>query len=113
MSSLTQVAIMVAYVLVSIAGLSLIKSAGTAFTPSGIIGFAFYGLGFLLWIFVILKSMPLSVAFPVAAGALIVGSQISGWLWLKEGISGLHLVSVGLIVAGIVLLSITTTNLQQ
>jgi quaternary ammonium compound-resistance protein SugE len=106
MSWLALAAILAAFVVTSIAGLSLIKLAGSTFTPSGILGFALYVCGFLLWIFIILKSMPLSTAFPVAAGALILGSQVSGWLWLKESISPLHIVSVALIVAGIVMLGI-------
>lgn len=93
--------VIVIYVLVSIAGLTLLKIAPSTFTPRFIIGAALYGAGFLIWIYLVLRVLPLSIAFPVAASALIIGSQISGWFVLKEPVSVRATIGVVLILAGL------------
>ncbi|MEE2690919.1 MAG: hypothetical protein VX640_05180 [Pseudomonadota bacterium] len=92
------------YVLVSVSGLTLIKSAEQMVSAPFAAGMALYGGGFLIWIFIILRSLPLSVAFPVAAGALIVGTQIGGVLYLKEQVQITHIAGVLLIMLGIALI---------
>jgi multidrug transporter EmrE-like cation transporter len=45
--------------------------------------------------------LPLSVAFPLAAGALIVGTQLVGHMLLGEALGARHLFGVLLIVVGL------------
>lgn len=89
------------YVILSVAGLAFVKAADNPVSLRFVIGGALYGAGFLIWIFAILRTLPLSIAFPLAAGALILGTQAAGWIFLKEALSPLHIVGVALIVAGI------------
>jgi multidrug transporter EmrE-like cation transporter len=66
---------------------------------------AFYVAGFFLWLLV-LRWYPLSIAFPLAAGTLIVGSQILGIVLLSERYDALSIVGVSLILLGIAVLAI-------
>jgi multidrug transporter EmrE-like cation transporter len=94
-------ALLMAYVLVSAIGLHLLKtSAGTVLSLSCVSGLGCYGAGFALW-YVMLTKLPLSTAFPLAAGALIVGTQLVGHALLGEVLGPRHLLGVLLIVIGI------------
>ncbi len=93
--------VLLVYTVSSVSGLTLIKASTTSFSIPFVAGAALYGGGFLMWIFLILKMLPLSVGFPLASGMLIVGTQISGFYFLKESMSTTHLIGVGLIMAGI------------
>ena len=89
------------YALISAFGLYLLKAAQEIQSIGFIIGAFFYGSGFLIWMY-ILRLYPLSVAFPVAAGALIVGTQIAGILFLKEPfqiqtIAGITFIGIGIL----------------
>jgi drug/metabolite transporter (DMT)-like permease len=88
------------YVVISSSGLYALKLAqgtiGTAFFT----GLAVYGIGFLIW-YGMLARMPLSVAFPLAAGGLVIATQIVGALFLDETLRLAHIGGIGLIVAGI------------
>lgn len=103
------------YVGASIAGLTLIKGAmsGGAFllAPAFWSGFALYGAGVLLWL-ALLKALPLSTAFPLAAGALVVGTQLSGALFLGESVSRLHLVGVCVILVGLVVVFVASEGVR-
>jgi multidrug transporter EmrE-like cation transporter len=97
----TNLALLTAYVLVSVIGLHFLKtSAGTVLSVPFVLGLSCYGAGFALW-YLMLTSLPLSVAFPLAAGALIVGSQLVGHFLLGETLAARHLLGVLLIVIGI------------
>ncbi len=91
------------YVLVSTFGLFKLKSASGFLSPDFLLGFAFYGAGFLIW-YSVLTRLPLSVVFPIAAGSLVVATQIVGYLLLGETIRVVHAGGVALILAGIVLI---------
>ncbi|MDF1754660.1 MAG: hypothetical protein P1U89_17885 [Verrucomicrobiales bacterium] len=71
-------------------------------------GASLYGIGFLMWYW-ILTRVPLSIAFPIAAGGLAVGTQIAGHFVLKESLTYTHLVGVLLIVAGISFVALSKT----
>jgi multidrug transporter EmrE-like cation transporter len=62
----------------------------------------FYGAGFALWL-VILKLYPLSLAFPIAAGSLIVASQFIGIYLLNESLRLTNILGIFLIIAGMFL----------
>lgn len=97
------VALFVAYVFLSAFGLYKIKLSEVGINPDFVVGFGAYLAGFLLW-FVILKTYPLSIAFPVAAGALILATQLVGFFFLGEGMTLQKESGVALILAGIVVL---------
>ena len=89
------------YLSISCFGLYLIKSATDWKTSSFIIGFLIYGAGALIWM-VILRLMPLSFAFPIAAGSLIIGTMLTGVFFLNESILVWHIVGAFMIIIGII-----------
>jgi multidrug transporter EmrE-like cation transporter len=88
------------YTLISAFGLYKIKAAEGIHDGVMWIGAVAYGTGFLIWL-LILRNYDLSIAFPIAAGGLIVATQAIGYLFLNEPLSTTHLIGVALIVAGI------------
>jgi len=96
------IALLVAYVLISVLGLHLLKaSAGTVLSLPFVLGLGCYGGGFALW-YLLLTKLPLSTAFPLAAGALIIGTQLVGHAVLGEVLGPRHVLGVLLITIGIV-----------
>ena len=73
-------------------------------TPSFLLGLSLYGAGALLWMG-ILRLFPLSFAFPIAAGALVVGTTLIGVVFLHETVSVWHLSGSVCIIAGIALIA--------
>jgi multidrug transporter EmrE-like cation transporter len=92
------------YVVTSCSGLYLIKAADNWKTPSFLIGFTLYGIGALMWMG-ILRLFPLSFAFPIAAGSLVIGTTITGVFLLHETVSIWHLSGAFLIIFGITLIA--------
>lgn len=90
------------YVFLSTYGLYKIKASEFGFNLGFVVGFGSYLAGFIIW-FLILKTNPLSVAFPVAAGLLIVATQFVGFTFLGESVTALKGVGVALIISGIVM----------
>lgn len=90
------------YTLISAFGLYKIKAAEGMHDIVMWIGAAAYGAGFLIWL-LILRKYDLSIAFPIAAGSLIIATQAISYVFLKETLSPVHLVGVMLIVTGIAL----------
>ena len=88
------------YVLVSSFGLFKLKAANGTFGVEFLVGLTSYGFGFLVWYYVLTR-MPLSVAFPVAAGGLVVATQVVGYMFLDEGIQLMHVGGIALILLGI------------
>jgi len=98
-----QLLLLALYVSVSVAGLTLMKLRSELTDITSWIGFALYGAGFGLWL-LFLKRVPLSKAFPVAAGSLIIGTQVCGWYFLNEEISRTQVLGIGLMLAAVVLI---------
>lgn len=94
------------YTILSVAGLTLLKQANSVVSLTFLGGAAAYGAGFLIWIFVILRTLPLSVGFPLAAGALILGTQVAGRFALREPINVQHAAGILFILVGIGLVSL-------
>lgn len=92
--------LLVTYVVISSLGLYALKIANGTIGIGFLIGLAFYGGGFLVW-YGLLARMPLSVAFPLAAGSLVIATQIVGAVFLGENLHLAHLGGIALIVAGI------------
>lgn len=88
------------YVVTSCLGLYLIKAAEVWRSAPFVLGVLLYGAGAALWL-VILRYLPLSFAFPIAAGGLIVCTMLTGRVFLKEAISSPQLIGAALIIFGI------------
>lgn len=95
----------VIYIVTSCFGLYLIKAAEGWKTPAFIIGFVLYGAGAVLWM-VILRLMPLSFAFPIAAGSLVIGTMLTGMFFLSETFTNWQIAGAFMIITGIVLIAI-------
>lgn len=91
------------YALISSFGLYKIKLSNMVINQDLIIGGIFYIVGFLMWL-VILKSNPLSIAFPLAAGFLIIATQIFGFFFLGEGINITKIIGILFVIIGIILI---------
>ncbi len=91
------------YVAVSSFGLYKLKSASGLLSSDFLLGFTCYGIGFLIW-YSVLTRLPLSVVFPIAAGSLVVATQIVGYMFLDEAIHIVHASGIALILTGIVLI---------
>lgn len=100
---LANAAVLIAYVVTSTAGLVLLKRSASLLTPMALAGLTLYLIGFGLWL-LLLGRLPLSTAFPLTCGALILATQVAGVLWLNERVGGWHLAGAGLIVVGLVVL---------
>ncbi len=94
--------VFIIYVFLSCFGLYLIKAAPHWRSVVFIGGFGLYTAGALLWL-VLLRHLPLSFAFPVAAGALIIGTMTTGRILLGENISTPQIAGAALILIGIAL----------
>ncbi len=88
------------YLTLSAVGLYKLKAAETITSIPFVIGFLFYVAGFLMWLF-LLRRLPLSIIFPIAAGGLIIATHLTGWFLLNEKITIYHGVGCGLILSGI------------
>lgn len=103
---LWSIALFVVYVATSCYGLYLIKLAAGWKSPTFVFGFGLYAAGAVMWM-VILRLMPLSYAFPIAAGALVIGTMLVGYLFLGESITSVHLAGSLMIIGGIVAIAST------
>lgn len=114
--------LVITYVICSAAGLILIKGSFVhhkleslslwkmegllhlASNGSFIVGCILYILGFFIWLY-ILNKWDLSVAFPIASGALYGGLLFGSVFLLHESIGVVRLVGIFLILTGIFLVS--------
>jgi multidrug transporter EmrE-like cation transporter len=101
---LARLGLLLAYAAISVAGMVLLKGAPSLFSVKSVVGFALYLAGFGIWTGIILRVMPLSQAFPLAAGALMLGTQVAGWLLLKERVGLLQGTGALFILAGVIIL---------
>lgn len=99
--------ITVLYAAISAYGLYLIKDAPTLMSARALVGGFFYGGGFCIWI-AMLRVFPLSIAFPVAAGSLIVATHLIARFYLAETVLASQTFGIGLIIAGIFLVFMRT-----
>jgi multidrug transporter EmrE-like cation transporter len=100
---LTRAAIFAVYIFISLLGLYQLKAAELGFNLQYLAGMTLYVVSFFLWL-VVLRWFPLSIAFPLAAGTIIVGTQIVGALLLKEQFDAVSLIAVSFILIGLTIL---------
>jgi multidrug transporter EmrE-like cation transporter len=94
----------VIYVITSCFGLYLIKAAEGWKTPAFVTGFVLYAAGAVIWM-AILRRMPLSFAFPIAAGSLMIGTTLTGVFFLSENVTAWHIAGAFMIITGIALIA--------
>ena len=104
MNRIFAVIIFFGYVSVSCYGLYLIKAAAHWRSFTFAFGFSLYAFGAILWL-IILRSFPLSLAFPVAAGSLVLGTMVIGVFFLSENVPVLHVVGALMVFVGICIIS--------
>ena len=92
------------YAGVSSFGLYKIKVSNLNLNFDLFLGGAFYVAGFLIWL-LILKNNQLSVAFPLAAGALIIATQIVGFYFLGEQLGVYRAIGIALIILGFIFIN--------
>ena len=92
------------YILVSSVGLAGMKGSTELMSITFLASAICYGSGAALWV-LILRSFPISVAFPVASSGLIISTTLIGWIVFKEKFGFEHLLGVSLIMVGIALVS--------
>jgi multidrug transporter EmrE-like cation transporter len=101
---MSKIGILMLYVALSLYGLYKMKISDFGVNLDFIVGFSAYAGGFLVWL-VILKLYPLSVAFPLAAGALICGTQVVGIVALGEKLIAKNMLGILLILIGLFFLA--------
>lgn len=74
----------------------------TILSPGVIVGLTFYGLGSVIWLFV-LQRFPLSVAYPALSLTYVV-IVIASYFLLQEPLTATKLAGVALILGGVFLL---------
>lgn len=102
MRVLFALALLAAYVGTSCYGLYLLKSSALFKLPF-LVGLLLYAAGAAIWI-LILRLYPMSIAFPVAAGALMVATIMIGVFALGESFTVQNLAGVLLIAVGMAVL---------
>ena len=105
------------YVVTSVTGLAILKTFlprvsfpfrdGTFLASRTILwisaGAVLYAISFTVWM-VILRSVPLAVAYPVAVGATLCGTTVVAVIVLGERIGASQGAGIGLILIGILLI---------
>ena len=110
-------AIFAVYVLMSAAGLYMIKSGTTdaGLEVSGgvfsarvplrlLLGFALYVCSFLLSVYVVSR-IDLSVFYPVGTGSILVLACLSGRFLLGERVGTTQMIGIALVLAGVVFIN--------
>lgn len=100
---MTKAGIFAIYIFISLLGLYQLKAAEFGFNLKYVSGLGLYVVGFLFWL-VVLRWFPLSIAFPLAAGTIIVGTQLVGAFLLGEQFDTVSLVAVTFILIGLTIL---------
>lgn len=101
---LVQLSFVAVYAATSAYGLYRMKAAARLVSTEFGIGFLLYGIGFVMWLYM-LRKYPLSIVFPIAVGGLIIATQFLAGSLLRESMGTSHLAGVLMIVIGIALVS--------
>lgn len=95
--------ILLFYIISSSVGFVLLKKA-SFLSIEFFIGNILYIVGYLIWILIILKAFPLSIGFPLAAGGLLIASQLMGSIFLNEKLDIYNFVAIFFIILGLSIL---------
>ena len=91
-------------------GLLKIKQAETVLSFVFFSGMMLYGMSFFVWL-IIARRLPISIAFPICSGGLLVMSQIIGYFLLGELFSTYKCIAVLMIAIAIILLAVDMNNM--
>jgi len=69
-------------------------------------GFALYGIGAIMWLFII-KKLPISVAYPSVSLSYVIVALLA-YLFFKEALFPLKIFGLVLIISGIIMMSLKT-----
>lgn len=101
-----KILVFIIYALTSCLGLYFLKISNLKIlTIEFMSGGILYGIGFLIWLY-ILKNNSLSLAFPIASGMLIIVTQVIGTCLLKENISLNNVIGSLFLIIGICIIYI-------
>jgi multidrug transporter EmrE-like cation transporter len=89
------------YVALSASGFLFLKKAENVTSASFFLGNAFYVSGYLIWALVLLRALPLSVAFPIASAGLLITSQIVGYYFLDERVDLINMIALVFMLIGL------------
>ncbi|WP_087721964.1 hypothetical protein [Pandoraea sp. PE-S2T-3] len=95
------------YTVTSCLGLYFLKTSSSWVSVKFVCGGILYVAGAGMWIY-ILRIFPLSLAFPVASGLLMMGTTVTGYMLLNERLSMPQGAGILLILLGIAVIGITT-----
>ncbi len=101
---LSKVLIFLFYIASSSFGLVFIKKSTGVLSLLFIAGNFLYIVGYVIWVSVILKMLPLSTAFPLASAGLLIASQIAGKVVLDEKVDIYNLIGCSLIILGFIVI---------
>lgn len=101
-----------AYAVISAAGLVLLKRGMPLVAADGLAaagawigaGAVLYGGGFVMWM-ALLRTHPLTVVFPMAAGALFLATAVLGAAFLGERVTHTRAIGMAVIVIGVALVA--------
>lgn len=105
MSIFARVLVFFIYFVASAAGLIFMKTAPSYFNLKFVFGLCLYFSGALVWLY-ILRIFPLSIAFPIASGGLVVASTLLAVLILGENVNFWQVGGIISIIFGICLIGI-------
>jgi len=97
---LKQALILICYVSLSSFGIFLIKTAEFTYSIYFFIGVFIYLCGSVIWL-AMLRILPLSIAFPVASGLMILSTTFVGWVFLYEEVGLFQMIGSVAILFGI------------
>lgn len=103
-NALSAAGLLVIYALTSCLGLYLIKVAEAVKSQTFLLGLILYVVGAAIWM-IILRLLPLSLAFPIAAGVLVIGTMLTGAVFLSENVTAWQIAGAVMIMAGITLMA--------
>lgn len=103
-NALSAAGLLVIYALTSCLGLYLMKAAEAVKSQIFLLGLILYVVGAAIWM-VILRLLPLSLAFPIAAGVLVIGTMLTGAVFLSENVTAWQIAGAAMIMAGIALMA--------
>lgn len=100
----SSVILFIVYIITSCVGLYLIKAASGWKSLLFFSGVVLYVIGAVMWMG-ILRLFPLSFAFPIAAGSLVIGTMATGMIFLKESVTAWQAGGALMIIVGIAVIA--------
>ena len=102
--------LMIIAILFEVSGTTMMKlSQGFTHRLPTILMFVFYGIGFIP-LSLAMRRLPISVAYAVWSGLGMAIITVIGFLWFKEPLTPVKLISITLIIIGVVGLNLSRVH---